>query len=143
VLSILHYSYHHLARLPNPFIAKQNLSQLFHVISNGSPSRILSVRRISLGITTLPSSSIRRTIPVALIDFPCLLVGTPPGSCPAVPFVFARVVWDFKGGLCQGKIWEENDSRRVKQYGMERMVFRCACALTAPLNKRIRTEAFL
>ena len=31
----------------------------------GSPSRILSVLRISLGITTLPNSSMRRTIPVA------------------------------------------------------------------------------
>ena len=31
----------------------------------GSPSRILSVRRISLGITTRPNSSILRTMPVA------------------------------------------------------------------------------
>src|SRR5699024_9169260 len=36
-------------------------------ISNGSPSRIRNVRLISLGITTLPKSSIRRTIPVAFI----------------------------------------------------------------------------
>jgi len=26
--------------------------------------------------------------------------------CITAPFVFARVVWDFQGGLCQGKIWE-------------------------------------
>lgn len=38
-----------------------------HVIIDGSPSRILSVRRISLGITTRPSSSILRTMPVARI----------------------------------------------------------------------------
>jgi len=34
-------------------------------ISKGSPSRIRKVRRISLGMTTRPKSSIRRTIPVA------------------------------------------------------------------------------
>ena len=38
-----------------------------NLISVGSPSRIRMVRRISLGITTRPRSSIRRTIPVAFI----------------------------------------------------------------------------
>ena len=37
-------------------------------ISSGSPSRIRSVLRISFGITTLPRSSILRTIPVAFIN---------------------------------------------------------------------------
>jgi len=37
------------------------------VISNGSPSRIRMVRRISFGITTRPRSSILLTIPVAFI----------------------------------------------------------------------------
>ena len=36
-------------------------------ISSGSPSRMRMVRRISLGITTLPRSSMRRTMPVAFI----------------------------------------------------------------------------
>ena len=36
-------------------------------ISSGSPSRIRSVLRISFGTTTLPKSSILRTIPVAFI----------------------------------------------------------------------------
>ena len=36
-----------------------------HDIWSGSPSRMRSVRRISLGMTTRPSSSMRRTIPVA------------------------------------------------------------------------------
>ena len=36
-------------------------------ISKGSPSLILKVLLISLGITTLPKSSIRLTIPVAFI----------------------------------------------------------------------------
>ena len=38
-----------------------------NVISNGSPSRILIVLRISFGITTRPKSSILLTIPVAFI----------------------------------------------------------------------------
>ena len=38
-------------------------------VSVGSPSRIRIVRRISLGITTLPRSSILRTIPVAFMIF--------------------------------------------------------------------------
>lgn len=40
---------------------------VFNVVCNGSPSRIRMVRRISLGITIRPRSSIRRTIPVAFI----------------------------------------------------------------------------
>ena len=39
-------------------------------ISSGSPSRIRRVRRISLGITTRPRSSMRRTMPVAFIYAP-------------------------------------------------------------------------
>ena len=38
-----------------------------NAVSSGSPSRILIVLRISLGITTRPRSSMRRTIPVAFI----------------------------------------------------------------------------
>ena len=48
-------------------MAKQNLSHRANVICDGSPSRIRMVRRISLGITTRPRSSMRRTIPVAFI----------------------------------------------------------------------------
>ena len=48
-------------------IAKQNLSHRANVICDGSPSRIRMVLRISLGITTRPRSSMRRTIPVAFI----------------------------------------------------------------------------
>ena len=49
--------------------AKQRPDKVFraNVICNGSPSRIRMVRRISLGMTTRPRSSIRRTIPVAFI----------------------------------------------------------------------------
>ena len=45
----------------------QNLSNGVNVVCDGTPSRIRRVRRISLGITTLPKSSIRLTIPVAFI----------------------------------------------------------------------------
>ena len=48
-------------------IAKINRLSTVNVVSVGSPSRILIVRRISFGMTTLPSSSMRRTIPVAFI----------------------------------------------------------------------------
>ena len=40
-----------------------------NIISSGSPSRIRMVLRISLGMTTRPKSSMRRTIPVAFIVF--------------------------------------------------------------------------
>ena len=65
---------HHPALSPNAIIAINPRSLAPHVISNGSPSRIRSVRRISLGITTLPNSSILRTIPVARICFPASLM---------------------------------------------------------------------
>ena len=54
-------------------MAKQNLSHGDNVVSDGSPSRIRMVRRISLGITTLPRSSILLTIPVAFMYFFLLL----------------------------------------------------------------------
>ena len=49
--------------------ATNQLDKVFDVsvISNGSPSLILRVLLISLGITTLPSSSILRTMPVAFM----------------------------------------------------------------------------
>ena len=50
-------------------IARQNFSHGDNVVSDGSPSRIRMVRRISFGMTTLPRSSILLTIPVAFIYF--------------------------------------------------------------------------
>lgn len=47
--------------------AYKNRATGVNVVSVGSPSRILMVRRISFGMTTLPRSSMRRTIPVAFI----------------------------------------------------------------------------
>ena len=48
-------------------MALQNLNSCVNDICKGSPSRIRIVRLISFGITTLPRSSIRLTIPVAFI----------------------------------------------------------------------------
>ena len=48
-------------------IAKINRLSAVNDVSVGSPSRMRMVRRISLGITTRPRSSIRLTIPVAFI----------------------------------------------------------------------------
>ena len=48
-------------------IPQKNLSIGVNVVWDGSSSRILIVLRISFGITTLPRSSILRTIPVAFI----------------------------------------------------------------------------
>ena len=59
--------YFHPCLLAKSSIAAQNRSHRANVICDGSPSRILSVLRISLGMTTRPSSSILRTIPVAFM----------------------------------------------------------------------------
>ena len=59
--------YFHPCRLAKASIARQNLSHRANVICDGSPSRIRMVLRISLGMTTRPRSSIRRTMPVAFI----------------------------------------------------------------------------
>ena len=60
-------------RLVNSNREMQKLCQFFNVICEGSPSRMRRVRRISLGITTRPRSSMRLTIPVAFILFAPLL----------------------------------------------------------------------
>ena len=66
-------------------IAQQNLSIGVNVVSRGSPSRMRSVRRISLGITIRPKSSTLLTIPVAFIYLSPFLVGTPLLRCPWTP----------------------------------------------------------
>ena len=48
-------------------IARLNFSSDVNVVREGSPSLILRVLLISLGITILPKSSTLRTIPVAFI----------------------------------------------------------------------------
>ena len=58
---------HSAALLAKLCIAEENLSKTVNVFSKGPPSRMRMVLRISLGITTRPRSSMRRTIPVAFI----------------------------------------------------------------------------
>ena len=72
--SVAMYNYQPL-RLAKSNIPKQNFSLGVNDICNWSPSRIRMVRRISLGMTTRPKSSMRRTIPVAFI------ISNP--SCPS------------------------------------------------------------
>ena len=50
-------------------IAQQNRSIGVNVVCDGSPSRMRRVRLISLGMTILPKSSTRLTMPVAFIYF--------------------------------------------------------------------------
>ena len=59
-------------------------------ISSASPWRMRWVRLISLGMTTRPSSSILRTIPVAFIGVP---------SCPSI-FCTIYLLYGKCGGLC-------------------------------------------
>ena len=60
------YNYHP-RLLAKSNIEKQNFSHRVNDVCNGSPSRMRRVRRISLGMTILPRSSTRRTMPVAFI----------------------------------------------------------------------------
>ena len=55
-------------------IEKQYFSHRVNDVCNGSPSRIRRVLRISLGMTIRPRSSTRRTMPVAFILVPLLVV---------------------------------------------------------------------
>ena len=61
------HPHYHPRRLAKSNILKQNFSLDVNDICDGSPSRILRVRRISFGITTRPRSSILLTIPVAFM----------------------------------------------------------------------------
>ena len=62
------YNYHP-RRLAKSNILKQYFSHCVNDVSDGSPSRILRVLLISFGMTILPKSSTRRTMPVAFIVF--------------------------------------------------------------------------
>ena len=86
--------YFHPFRLAKSSIAAQNLSHGANVICDGSPSRMRRVRRISLGITTRPSSSMRLTMPVAL-------------TFAAPPCLVSAIGFPWKGDLCAGRGGEE------------------------------------
>lgn len=71
--SVTMYNYHP-RRLAKTNIEKQYFSHRVNDVCNGSPSRIRRVLRISLGMTIRPRSSTRRTMPVAFILVPLLVV---------------------------------------------------------------------
>ena len=66
------YNYHP-RLLAKSNIEKQNFSHRVNDVCNGSPSLIRRVLLISFGMTILPRSSTRRTMPVAFIVFPLLV----------------------------------------------------------------------
>lgn len=109
----------HPARFPSSSMAAQNRSHGFHVVSNRSPSRIRSVRLISLGMTTRPSSSILRTIPVArnvpiLLDGGATLMPHCFAVCLCIPSMeFGGVIMRRKdlGHAASGGILEKNSAR--------------------------------
>ena len=74
------YNYHPW-RLAKSNILKQYFSHGVNVVCDGSPSRIRRVLRISFGMTILPKSSTRRTMPVAFISFPLLVVNSSGSVC--------------------------------------------------------------
>ena len=87
------YNYHP-RLLAKSNIEKQYFSHRVNDVCNGSPSRIRRVLRISFGMTILPRSSTRRTMPVAFIIL---------FSFEARDARFAPVeVFAGKGELCMG-----------------------------------------
>ena len=93
LISVTMYNYHP-RRLAKSNIEKQNTSHRVNDVCNGSPSRIRRVLRISFGMTILPKSSTRRTMPVAFIIL---------FSFEARDARFAPVeVFAGKGELCMG-----------------------------------------
>ena len=87
------YPYHP-RRLAKSNIEKQYFSHRVNDVCNGSPSRIRRVLLISFGMTILPRSSTRRTMPVAFIIL---------FSFEARDARFAPVeVFAGKGELCMG-----------------------------------------
>ena len=76
-----------------------SLSACVIVVSKGSPSRIRIVLLISLGITTLPRSSILLTIPVAFIVFVPFKYKFKSARDFAEHFLFALLFFHLCGGL--------------------------------------------
>ena len=86
--------YYHPRLLAKSNIEKQYFSHRVNDVCNGSPSRMRRVLLISFGMTILPRSSTRRTMPVAFIIL---------FSFEARDARFAPVeVFAGKGELCMG-----------------------------------------
>ena len=93
-VSVVMY-YYHPRLLAKSNIEKQYFSHRVNDVCNGSPSRMRRVLLISFGMTILPRSSTRRTMPVAFIIL---------FSFEARDARFAPVeVFAGKGELCMGR----------------------------------------
>ena len=97
--------YFHPCLLAKSPIAKQNCSHRANVVCDGSPSRIRRVRRISLGMTILPRSSIRRTIPVAFISF----------SSTLCVLNITLLLSAKNGDLCEFRRWKKMQVRPMER----------------------------
>ena len=105
-------------------IEKLNFCQVSNVVCDGSPSRMRMVRRISLGMTTRPKSSIRRTIPVAFI-FKNLLRF----------YLLSRIV--FAGGLALCKV------KKVSRAAGKACMLKASFALCQSQESSLELVAFL
>ncbi len=95
---LLLYVFPHPHRFANSSIAREKTSHGANVVNKGSPTRIRMVRRISLGMTTRPRSSMRRTIPVAFMFY----------LYPPVNFVSNRIYYPQKSETyASGRILEK------------------------------------
>ena len=99
--------------------AQQNLHSGVNVVSRGSPSLILRVLRISLGITILPKSSTLLTIPVAVPDI-CLRrrcslasvdrchslrsIHLPLAALPSLPGCLHNISFSFSVGTTENRV---------------------------------------
>ena len=100
-------------------IAKQKTSHPVNVVCDGSPSRILSVLLISLGITIRPRSSTLLTMPVAFIYLSPLQMSQAP-----------------KAPLCKGG-WQKS---LISDWGIVSLLIPynpsvCACAQPPPFTQ--------
>ena len=97
----------------------QNLSIGVNVVNKGSPSRIFKVLRISLGITILPKSSTRRTIPVAMLGalvadgaaasladrgHSLRSLHPPPAALPSLPGCLHNISFSFSVGTTENRV---------------------------------------
>ena len=91
-------------RSPSCVMHRIERSCAVNVFSSGSPSRMRMVRRISLGMTTLPRSSIRLTIPVAFMLSNLSLSGLAGNSSAGIIYAPHKVILE-KSRRCRRLPW--------------------------------------
>ena len=121
---IRHYVQFYPILFDKSIIPKQNRFHRSNIVCDGSPSRMRMVRRISLGITTRPRSSMRRTIPVAFMVFLLRCAAASRGICLYRSNNIIRRIW--KGIQIQPLVF--SGSAPVKQALPAPGVFSAAAA---------------